>query len=193
MQPFYGAPHVHSLNFSFNVYKESKEQCTCIKMFQLFEIMHKQSKLKTTFTIYLYIFHMLPAWYNRLIGFLLKLSYQHGLGIRVKGWFWSWVLGKLDAQQSLYPKPNHPMSLSLPNSHWTHSKSLKHSYSLQIYFGDWCYCNNGCFTCGLAIYMKKYLKAKEELQKLKYSPCKDIIFKNSSKRNQNPSRYIITL
>jgi hypothetical protein len=34
------------------------------------------------------------------------------------------------------------------------------------------------------------LKAKEELWKLKYiSPCKNIIFQNFSKRNQNPSRY----
>jgi hypothetical protein len=31
---------------------------------------------------------------------------------------------------------------------------------------------------GLAIYIKKYVKAKEELWKLKYiSPCKNIIFK----------------
>jgi hypothetical protein len=37
---------------------------------------------------------------------------------------------------------------------------------------------------GLAIYIKKYLKAKGELWKLK-----NIIFKKSSKRNQNPSRY----
>jgi len=38
---------------------------------------------------------------------------------------------------------------------------------------------------------KYYLKAKEELWKLKNnSPCKNIlIFKISSKRNQNPSRY----
>jgi hypothetical protein len=39
--------------------------------------------------------------------------------------------------------------------------------------------------CGLAIYIKKYLKAKEEF----ISPCKNIIFKKSSKRNHNPSRY----
>jgi hypothetical protein len=51
----------------------------------------------------------------------------------------------------------------------------------------------GASQSGLAIYIKKYLKTKEKLRKLKYSPCKDIIFKNSSKRNQNPSRYIITL
>jgi hypothetical protein len=44
--------------------------------------------------------------------------------------------------------------------------------------------------CHLAIYIKKYLKAKEELWKLKYnSPFKNIIFPKSSKRNQNPSRY----
>jgi hypothetical protein len=37
---------------------------------------------------------------------------------------------------------------------------------------------------------KKYIKAKEELWKLKYiSPCKNIVFKKSSERNQNPSRY----
>jgi hypothetical protein len=28
----------------------------------------------------------------------------------------------------------------------------------------------------LAIYIEKYLKAKEELWKFKYSPCKNIIF-----------------
>jgi hypothetical protein len=43
---------------------------------------------------------------------------------------------------------------------------------------------------GLAIYITKYLKAKEEeLWKLNiFSPCKNIIFQKSSKRNQNPSR-----
>jgi len=39
--------------------------------------------------------------------------------------------------------------------------------------------------CGLAI----YLKANEELRKLHISPCKNIIFKKPSKRDQNPSRY----
>jgi len=44
--------------------------------------------------------------------------------------------------------------------------------------------------CGLAIYIKRYLKAKEELWKLKYfSLCKNIICIKSSKRNQIPSRY----
>jgi hypothetical protein len=47
----------------------------------------------------------------------------------------------------------------------------------------------GVTHCGLAIYIKMYLKAKEELWKLKYLPCKNIIFKKSSKRIQNPSRY----
>jgi hypothetical protein len=42
-------------------------------------------------------------------------------------------------------------------------------------------------TCDLAIYIKKkrYLKAKEELWKLKYFTIAAI----SSNRNQNPSRY----
>jgi hypothetical protein len=35
-----------------------------------------------------------------------------------------------------------------------------------------------------------YLKAKEELWKLSnISPCKNIVFKKSSKRNKNPSRH----
>jgi hypothetical protein len=43
---------------------------------------------------------------------------------------------------------------------------------------------------GLAIYITKYLKAKEELGNSNISPCKNIIFKNSSERNpKNPSRY----
>jgi hypothetical protein len=42
----------------------------------------------------------------------------------------------------------------------------------------------------LAIYIKKYLKPKEELQKLKhFTMQKIIIFKKASKRNQNPSRH----
>jgi hypothetical protein len=43
---------------------------------------------------------------------------------------------------------------------------------------------------GLAIYIKKYLKAKEELQKLKHFTMQKLeSSKNPSKRNQNPSRY----
>jgi hypothetical protein len=49
---------------------------------------------------------------------------------------------------------------------------------------------NNIFTqhCDLAIYIKKYLKAKEEYGNSNISPRKYIIFKKSSKRNQNPSR-----
>jgi hypothetical protein len=43
--------------------------------------------------------------------------------------------------------------------------------------------------CGVAIYIKKYLKAKINYENSNTSPCKNIIFKKSSKRNQNPSRY----
>jgi hypothetical protein len=43
--------------------------------------------------------------------------------------------------------------------------------------------------CGLAIYIKKHLNAKEELLNSNISPCKNIIFKKSSIRNQSPSRY----
>jgi hypothetical protein len=46
--------------------------------------------------------------------------------------------------------------------------------------------------CGLAIYIKEYFTAKEELWKLKYFTMQKYNFpqkKKSSKRNQNPSRY----
>jgi hypothetical protein len=47
----------------------------------------------------------------------------------------------------------------------------------------------GVSHCSLAIYIKKYLKGKRRIMKTQnISPCKNIIFKKSSKRNQNPSR-----
>jgi hypothetical protein len=43
---------------------------------------------------------------------------------------------------------------------------------------------------GLAIYIKTYVKAKEELWKLKiFQTSKNIVFQKSSERNRNPSRY----
>jgi hypothetical protein len=49
--------------------------------------------------------------------------------------------------------------------------------------------------CGLAIYIKKHLKAKEELWKLKYFTMQkyNLHKKNPLKETKNPSRYIITL
>jgi hypothetical protein len=67
-----------------------------------------------------------------------------------------------------------------------------HNLRLEIVYYQSCTCHNktrGVSQCGLAIYINKYLKAKEELWKLNISPCKNIIFKKSSKRNQNPPRY----
>jgi len=46
----------------------------------------------------------------------------------------------------------------------------------------------GVSHCGLAIYIKRYLKAKEELWKLKYFTINHLP-KKSSKTNQNPSKY----
>jgi predicted RNA-binding protein associated with RNAse of E/G family len=42
----------------------------------------------------------------------------------------------------------------------------------------------GVAHCGIAIYMKK-----KNYRNSNISPCKNITFKKSSKRNQNPSRY----
>jgi len=55
----------------------------------------------------------------------------------------------------------------------------------------WCKKTRGVSHCGLAIYIEKYLKTKEELWKTQIfiSPSKQIIFKKSSKRNENPSRH----
>jgi hypothetical protein len=44
----------------------------------------------------------------------------------------------------------------------------------------------GASQCGLAIYIKKYLRAKEELWKLKYFTMQKY---NLLKENKNPSRY----
>jgi len=44
--------------------------------------------------------------------------------------------------------------------------------------------------CGLALYIKKYLKAKEEVWKCKYFTMQKYhLQKNPLKENQNPSRY----
>jgi hypothetical protein len=44
--------------------------------------------------------------------------------------------------------------------------------------------------CGLAIYIKKYLKAKEELWKLKYFTMQKCnLQKIPLRKNKNPSRY----
>jgi hypothetical protein len=43
--------------------------------------------------------------------------------------------------------------------------------------------------CALAIYIKNILRQKINDGNSNISPCKNIIFKKSSKRNQNPSRY----
>jgi hypothetical protein len=49
----------------------------------------------------------------------------------------------------------------------------------------------GVSQCGLAIYIKKYLKANKELRKFKYFTMHkyNLSKKKSSKRNQNLSRY----
>jgi hypothetical protein len=46
--------------------------------------------------------------------------------------------------------------------------------------------------CGLAIYIKKYLQAKEELWKFEYFTMEKYNLKNNPERYQNPSRCIIT-
>jgi hypothetical protein len=46
-----------------------------------------------------------------------------------------------------------------------------------------------CHTMALPFTLKNILRQKKNYENLNISPCKNIIFKKSSKRNQNPSRY----
>jgi hypothetical protein len=51
----------------------------------------------------------------------------------------------------------------------------------------------GVSYCGLAIYIKKILRQKKNYGNSNISPCKNIVFKKSSLKNQNPSRYYNSL
>jgi hypothetical protein len=46
-----------------------------------------------------------------------------------------------------------------------------------------------CHTVALPFTLKRTLRQKKELRNSNISPCKNIIFKKSSKGNQNSSRY----
>jgi hypothetical protein len=46
-----------------------------------------------------------------------------------------------------------------------------------------------CHTVALPFTLKNILRPKKTYGNSNISPCKNIIFKRSSKRNQNPSRY----
>jgi len=47
----------------------------------------------------------------------------------------------------------------------------------------------GCHTVALPFTLKRTLRQKKNYGNSNISPCKNIIFKKSFKRNQNPSRY----
>jgi hypothetical protein len=64
-------------------------------------------------------------------------------------------------------------------------KMVAARFFLSFFFGT-----RGVSHCGLAIYIKKDLKAKEEeLWKLKYFTMQKYNLQKSSKTNQNPLRY----
>jgi hypothetical protein len=46
-----------------------------------------------------------------------------------------------------------------------------------------------CHTVALPFTLESMLRQKKKYGNSNISPCKNIIFKKSSKRNQNPSRY----
>jgi hypothetical protein len=47
-----------------------------------------------------------------------------------------------------------------------------------------------CHIVALPFTLKCILRQKEDYENLNISPCENIMFKNSSKRNQNPSQYL---
>jgi hypothetical protein len=78
--------------------------------------------------------------------------------------------------------------LPFKTSSFTHSKTtLQHNNVPGSIATGWG--TRGVSHCGLAIYIKKYRKHKKNHENSNVSPCKNIIFKKSSERNQNPSRY----
>ncbi len=52
-------------------------------------------------------------------------------------------------------------------------------------------CQQGvCHTVALPFTLKSILRQKKDYENSNISPCENIIFKKSSKRNQNPSQYL---
>jgi hypothetical protein len=77
------------------------------------------------------------------------------------------------------------------NPRWA-QKALEEpqNYSLPYIWTTTPKVTRGVSHCCLAIYIKKYLIAKKKnYGNSNISPCKNILFQKSSKRNQNPSRY----
>jgi len=69
-----------------------------------------------------------------------------------------------------------------------HKNAEPNYYKYIIYFQS-IFFTRGVSQCGLAIYNKSILRQKKNYGNSNISLCKNIIFKKSSKTNQNPSRY----
>jgi hypothetical protein len=73
---------------------------------------------------------------------------------------------------------------------WLHWGNAGRQCSYMEYHACFHSITSGVSHCSLAIYIKKsILRQKKNYENSNISPCKNIIFKKSSKRNQNPSRY----
>jgi hypothetical protein len=73
---------------------------------------------------------------------------------------------------------------------WLHWGNAGQQSSYMEYHACFHSLTRGVSHCGLAIYIKKSIsRQKKNYENSNISPCKNIIFKKSSKRNQNPSRY----
>jgi hypothetical protein len=116
---------------------------------------------------------------------------------RIDTWLSPVIEQSHDPSPSLYTHPNticdkdvHPVFIKSParstlqnqKSHWNPYSDFSVPSAI-----PWVLKTRGVSHCGLAIYIKKYLKAKEEVWKFKYFTMQK--YNLQKKSSQNPSRY----
>jgi len=111
----------------------------------------------------------------------------------MKGFMWISIISLiLDMNQSCYT--NIELMQNLNNTRWptgahTHTHNGD-STGYGINWQDYYRFNQGpCHAAALPFTLKSIFMQKKNYGNSNISPCKDIIFKKSAKRNQNPSRY----
>jgi hypothetical protein len=79
------------------------------------------------------------------------------------------------------------------NPEGTGFKTFPYAKTSVIFLSASFYEQGVCCTVALPFTLKSILRQKMTYGNSNISPCKDIIFKISSKRNQNPSRYYLSI
>jgi hypothetical protein len=95
------------------------------------------------------------------------------------------MLHKSTLPTTLFPKLEKKSSVIF----LAHSPHLTKRHTWKMHFWMSKYIKQGvCHTAALPFTLKSTLRQKKSYGNSNISPCKNIIFKKSSKRNQNPSR-----